>query len=328
VDPINYAEVSDYFTIVVHSSGDTLSSACGFADTVAIEEGTFFTFDQSYSVGAADAKYESKLVTNVLSGTENLSEDCWNQIFTSLDYLNADGVWESIAWENWIDAGVVDDYTMHNKFGVGLIRQGAFTYFTMQISEWEFEHGCQFEYDTTLNVVNIELRVAYREGNNVLASSNFVLTVTGTEKVSPCAEMTVEKESQAATNYLFAFNADSDFHEIHINNALKANVVATSAVSSECLPKYKFSVFDPLHGDAGAYVTWSAIREAINGVTDDQSAMIWGDISFDDWQGNVMVWFYQEDMTQIAARFADQAGDVKITCKVDAYLSGHEGSLA
>jgi hypothetical protein len=265
-----------------------------------------------------------------LTGTENLSEDCFAQIYKTLDYKRADDTWETITYEYEVATGTVDDMTQHNKFGVGLIRQGAFTYFTLQISEWEFEQGVQFEYDTTLNVVNIDLRVAYKEGSDtLLASSEFTLTVTGTDTVSSCAGMTVEKESQAATNYLFAFGTDSDFKEIVINNALTAHVVETSAVSSECLPKYKFSVFDPESGDAGAYITWDSIVESINSASIDQNEFMWGNIYFDDWQGNVMVWFYQNDLPMIQARFTDQNdGSVKIHCKVDAYLAGNEGSLA
>jgi hypothetical protein len=114
----------------------------------------------------------------------------------------------------------------------------------MQISEWEFETGFQFEFDPTFSAtsLNLELRVAYRDEKSVLASTVFVLSVTAPEKVSPCADLTVEKLNQARQNYLFSFGFNDDgsirdSNEIMIDSALKVEIIGkTSAHGTECAP--------------------------------------------------------------------------------------------
>jgi carboxypeptidase C (cathepsin A) len=97
-------EVSDVVTVIVHSSGDTLSDACGFENVLGLDETSLFNYDQHYDVVAdADAARVKKLVTNQFTGIENISDDCMMQLYTTLDYMTVEGRWETISFEQWID---------------------------------------------------------------------------------------------------------------------------------------------------------------------------------------------------------------------------------
>jgi hypothetical protein len=136
-----------------------------------------------------------------------------NRFFTTLDWRAPDGTWITITHETFIDESVEEemfDYLSYNTFGVGLIRRGAFTFFTMDITESTFVGSCQFEYDTTDKEISIPLRIAYRDDENVFSATEFVLTVNGPDKEPPCAGMALEVLSTAKANYQFSFPATTD----------------------------------------------------------------------------------------------------------------------
>jgi hypothetical protein len=105
---------------------------------------------------------------------------------------------------------------MHNEmnytpYGVGLVREGDFTYLTMEISNYVFENTIQFAYDTLDRDLTVPLRVAYSDDTGeVFLSTEFNLIVRGPEVVSPCAGVSVTQKNAPKANYAFAFNVTTD----------------------------------------------------------------------------------------------------------------------
>jgi hypothetical protein len=318
------------------STGQTLSAACNFQNLITIADAGKFTLDQVYDV-TTDSRIE-KVVTNVLTGIDLLTDDCQSRFFTFLDWRAPDGTWITISDEMFIEDDVEEDnfyvsmydhMLEYNRFGVGLIRRKSFTYFAMNITESIFRGSCQFEYDTEDRIINIPLRIAYQDAETVLFATEFVLTVNGPDKEPPCAGMTLDVLSTARSNYQFSFPASTDVMDelknFEIQNALKTSIADPSTISSECLPKYKLSIEWP----AGTWIAWKKLKETINAPVNDvlPDVMLDGALEFDDWSGNFYASFYSSDREVIENRFFDGV-DVKIRCKVEAFLPGKAGALA
>jgi hypothetical protein len=134
------------------SSGQTLSDACNF-DVLAIEEGTAFTFDQEYKIGEY-TDVDRRFVTNSLIGLQTLSTTCLGELRTTLDYKTSDGRWEILTRETYLEYPVDDYYNFDNStnsteyvsmydhlhvFGLGLVREGDLSFFSLNIDENVFE---------------------------------------------------------------------------------------------------------------------------------------------------------------------------------------------
>jgi hypothetical protein len=201
----------------------------------------------------------------------------------------------------------------------------------MEISESTFMNSVQFEYDTTDKTIHLPLRIAYRDNDNMFFATEFVLTVKGPEKESPCAGITLDVVSTAKANYQFSFPAAKDdideWKSFDINNALRTSLTDASITAAECSPKYKLSIEWP----AGEWIAWKKLKETINAPDVDGNLpdfMLEGDFEFSDWSGNLHVGFYSSDRSVIEQRFIDGNNEVKIRCKVEAFLPGNTGALA
>jgi hypothetical protein len=208
------------------------------------------------------------VVTNVLTGIDQLTGDCMGRFFTTLDWRAPDGTWITITHETFIEDTVDGDLSYvsmydhmleSNRFGVGLIRRGSLTFFAMDISENTYVNSCQFEYDTVDKIINIPLRIAYRDDERVFFATEFVLTVNGPDKEPPCAGMTLDVLSTARSNYQFSFPASTDLYDemkyLEIQNALKTSIADPSTIASECIPKYKLSIEWPV----GEWIAWNKL---------------------------------------------------------------------
>jgi hypothetical protein len=103
----NGNSVTDDFVIEITGSGQTKADVCDWS-LLTISE--YIADEWEYDIGEDTLTYKEILVTTYLSGVENLSTECFDQIYMSLDVKLADGVWMEI----WSSISYEYDYDYDN----------------------------------------------------------------------------------------------------------------------------------------------------------------------------------------------------------------------
>jgi hypothetical protein len=96
----NGNEVLDEFSIEIRGSDDDFSSVCNWA-ILSIAETNMMADEWEYTIAESGKNpvYKDILVTTLLEGIEQLSDECQQQIYMSLDVKITDDVWLEI-WSN------------------------------------------------------------------------------------------------------------------------------------------------------------------------------------------------------------------------------------
>ena len=96
----NGNEVFDEFSIEIVGSEDDYSSVCNW-DSLSIAQANMMADSWEYHVADSDEAptYKDILVTTLLEGIEQLSDECQAQIYMSLDVKISQGVWLEV-WSN------------------------------------------------------------------------------------------------------------------------------------------------------------------------------------------------------------------------------------
>jgi hypothetical protein len=205
----------DYLTLRIFSNEETASDTCQTEFTNLSFNGEI---KGTKSFEIADSKRKDIRVPLELVGRDQLSKECKDLIFVSLEYL-LDGTWENLWTLNeGMTQALMDNMGYGRQFYLHM--KDDLLYMTVDVSQDYFQTELKTLFRKIENEFSIDMRIVLRDGNDdridIGAPNEFKLRITGTGEASSCEDALAELDSAQDFEQDLLFKSSESLKDVYV----------------------------------------------------------------------------------------------------------------